>query len=253
MTKLPGGRIDYTGQTFGYWTALYPVTKEKYKYYWHCRCKCGKEKDVLTTSLVNEKSKSCGCLRAEENQKRFLKDLTGQRFGKLTVIKKSFNRSPSGKLKWLCKCDCGNIKEFIGEDLYQNKISSCGCLKSKGENKILKILNENNIKYKYHYFVSECKFNNINSRGAEFDFCIYNSDNTFYFIEYDGIQHFAPKSEKGWNNSQNFLLTKEHDKIKNDYCLTHNIPLIRIPYTQIDNLSINDLILTTSNYIINKE
>ena len=37
-----------------------------------------------------------------------LVDLTGQRFGKLTVLKKAPSRN--GKVYWLCQCDCGNIK-----------------------------------------------------------------------------------------------------------------------------------------------
>ena len=37
--------------------------------------------------------------------------------------------------------------------------------------------------------------------------------------------------------------------MKNEYCIIHNIPLIRIPYTQLDSLSIEDLQLETSNFI----
>jgi hypothetical protein len=55
------------------------------------------------------------------------RDLTGQRFGKLFVLKKSPNKNPSGKIKWICKCDCGNVKEITGGDLVSGKIVSCGC------------------------------------------------------------------------------------------------------------------------------
>lgn len=49
-------------------------------------------------------------------------DLTGKRFGRLVVIKYA------GKLKWLCKCDCGTIKEVNGESLRRKQTQSCGCL-----------------------------------------------------------------------------------------------------------------------------
>ena len=52
-------------------------------------------------------------------------DLTGKRFGKLTVAKYL------GKSFWLCKCDCGNEKIIYGNSLKRGLSDSCGCLKSK--------------------------------------------------------------------------------------------------------------------------
>lgn len=58
------------------------------------------------------------------------KDLTGQRFGKLIVIKKMEN-DKDNKIKWLCKCDCGNIAIVSGKDLQRAHTKSCGCLHEK--------------------------------------------------------------------------------------------------------------------------
>lgn len=44
--------------------------------------------------------------------------------------------------------------------------------------------------------------------------------------------------------------TQKHDKIKNNWCKENNIPIIRIPYTKLHNIQIEDLLLDTSNYII---
>ena len=57
-------------------------------------------------------------------------DLTGQRFGKLTVIKFSKDvQSGNRKRKyWLCRCDCGNIKEVRTDCLTSGNVKSCGCL-----------------------------------------------------------------------------------------------------------------------------
>lgn len=57
-----------------------------------------------------------------------LNDLTGQRFGRLTVIRKA-----GGKplLKWLCRCDCGAEKIVLGQSLRNGDSQSCGCLQKE--------------------------------------------------------------------------------------------------------------------------
>lgn len=52
-------------------------------------------------------------------------DLTGRRFGKLVVL--SYTEVKKGQPHWLCKCDCGTIKEFNGHTLKQGGAISCGC------------------------------------------------------------------------------------------------------------------------------
>lgn len=52
-------------------------------------------------------------------------DLTGQRFGSLTVIKRDESRR--GKVYWICRCDCGNIKSVESYKLKTGNTSSCGC------------------------------------------------------------------------------------------------------------------------------
>lgn len=54
-------------------------------------------------------------------------DHTGKQQGKLTVLHKSKNRTGYGYIKWVCQCDCGNIKEISGAQL-QKGTKSCGCL-----------------------------------------------------------------------------------------------------------------------------
>jgi len=54
-----------------------------------------------------------------------LKDLTGQRFGRLTVIKRAENKY--GRATWLCQCDCGNQKEVQSWNLVSGQTKSCGC------------------------------------------------------------------------------------------------------------------------------
>ena len=56
------------------------------------------------------------------------KDLVGQVFGELTVLKKTDKRSSNGGVYWLCKCSCGNIKEILGQSLKNGRTKSCGCI-----------------------------------------------------------------------------------------------------------------------------
>lgn len=67
---------DITGKTFGKLKVLYVTdkksnTKNRCKI-WHCKCKCGNECDVLYSDLVNEKVKSCGCLKKEKIQELYV-------------------------------------------------------------------------------------------------------------------------------------------------------------------------------------
>ena len=67
------------------------------------------------------------------------KDVTGQRFGLLTVIKRVEN-DKQGNSRWLCQCDCGNIKIILGDSLKSGKTISCGCAHSE----ISKIMQKQN-------------------------------------------------------------------------------------------------------------
>jgi hypothetical protein len=56
-----------------------------------------------------------------------IKDLTGLKYGRLTVSK-YVSQNKSHNSLWLCKCDCGNEKIVPSPDLRQGKTKSCGCL-----------------------------------------------------------------------------------------------------------------------------
>ena len=55
-----------------------------------------------------------------------LKELSGQKFGKLTVIKRAGN-TEYGQPLWECKCDCGNTTFVCGQHLREQRVKSCGC------------------------------------------------------------------------------------------------------------------------------
>ena len=55
-------------------------------------------------------------------------DETGNVYSRLTVLEKDKERSPGGKIKWICQCDCGNIHSVMGHSLRSGNTKSCGCL-----------------------------------------------------------------------------------------------------------------------------
>lgn len=61
-----------------------------------------------------------------ETRHGLIKDMTGQRFGRLTV-KSLIPREGKKRRKWLCICDCGNERKVIRESLVTGYTSSCGC------------------------------------------------------------------------------------------------------------------------------
>lgn len=61
-------------------------------------------------------------------------DLTGQRFGRMTVLEYAGSYEfPCGTKKpmWICRCDCGKVCEVIGQNLLNGRTRSCGCLRSE--------------------------------------------------------------------------------------------------------------------------
>lgn len=56
-------------------------------------------------------------------------DLTGRKFGRLTVIRRVFPNAKHGHAMWECQCSCGQIKTILGHMLKSGKTKSCGCLK----------------------------------------------------------------------------------------------------------------------------
>ena len=59
-------------------------------------------------------------------------DLTGQKFGRLRVLNRGddyISSSGDKYVRWVCECECGNIKNIFGTCLRNGTTKSCGCLK----------------------------------------------------------------------------------------------------------------------------
>lgn len=215
--------IDLAGKIFGRLTAISLCPKSGWGIKWLCRCECGNERQILSSSLLNGKIKSCGC----RNVGGIPEDLTGQVYGNWLFLKIS-DRKSGEKLRWDCQCLlCGTIRPVVPSNIKSGTSFSCGCVKSKAEFTMSKILQENNVRF---------------DSQKKFDGCVYKSSLFFDFyipelnlcIETDGEQHYFPA--KMFGGEEGFKYRKMCDQIKNTYCFEHNINLLRIPYTQFHRL-----------------
>lgn len=236
---------DLTEQVFGRLTVLELDKQRPHKKgsccYWICECSCGNITSVRSSSLKDGAIQSCGCLQKEKVKKACMKNLKGQRFGKLVVLEEASIKKEQTGVVWKCLCDCGNISYVISSSLISGNTCSCGCLVSKGNMKIKNILSENNID-----FIPEYSFGDLVNPETNhilyFDFAIFQNQKISHLIEYDGIQHFF-KEPQGYFSVELIEKIRKSDILKNEYCKKNNIPLIRIPYTQYKTLSIRDLLL----------
>lgn len=230
--------IDISGQRFGKLIVI-GINKDYKNFnsnergsYWNCLCDCGNECIRSRDSLIKEGLHSCNhCLGKI--------DLTGERRNMLVAMY-PVRKSNNGTTVWHCKCDCGNEIDY--DTIQFNTRKSCGCTsqKSKGEIVIEQILKDNNIKYIFNkvYFKDL-----ILSSGylGRYDFILLDENNNPYrIIEFDGEQHY--KENPLFSNKATLQERQHNDKIKNQYALSHNIPLVRIPYYYLKRITLKTII-----------
>ena len=174
--------IDLMGQKFGRLTVIQRAGFDKRRNSnWLCKCECGTEKIIAGRSLRRGHTKSCGCLRREIARKRgyaSLIDLTGEKFGRLTVIRRIPNNK-SETAMWLCRCECRKETIVGGYSLRSDNTKSCGCLKDEligalnridfGVASMRSLINSYKIRAKKHgikYKLTEKQFANLTQKDC---------------------------------------------------------------------------------------
>lgn len=122
---------DYIGEKINKWIILSLDCKKGNKEFALAKCDCGNICSVNFYNLYTGKSKDCGCGRKESLSIVSVgESLVGMKFGKLTVIEEA-GRNKYKKVLYKCQCDCGNIKIAPASSLKIGTTLSCGCLQSK--------------------------------------------------------------------------------------------------------------------------
>ncbi len=116
--------IDLTGKRFNKLTVI-KRTKNKSSVagtYWDCKCDCGEIKSYRSDVLRKTNIQSCGCTLDHVE--------VGNKFGKLTVVKRLGRIKKGRSIFWRCECDCGSKKDMIlsSHIIREAKYRSCGCL-----------------------------------------------------------------------------------------------------------------------------
>lgn len=123
--------MDITGKRFGKLTVLHRESnKSNGRTCWLCQCDCGNQCVVTTHELQRGKTKSCGCYR-RELAVQTISDISGQQFGRLTVLYPTKKRDKKGSVYWHCRCECGNELDVTQDSLVYGNYRSCGCIKQE--------------------------------------------------------------------------------------------------------------------------
>lgn len=157
-------------------------------------------------------------------------DLTGQKFGKLTVLYRAPNMRKTKRttlVVWHCKCDCGNECDVIGMYLKNGHVKSCGCLQKE------KVI-ENNSKYKS----KTNKYDLSGDFGVGYTFNIDPTDplkkrNYFYFDleDYEKIKKYC------WGfNTYGYLIAHNKGSVEQNHIRLHNLIMENDPLYEIDHI-----------------
>jgi hypothetical protein len=126
ILKKRDKKQDLTGKVFGYLTVLDRDDSKTTREHWRCRCVCGNITTPERKRLIAGTTRSCGCLVTKlENYG----DLSGKKFGRLTVIKLAGTKN--NESVWQCLCSCGTIRYIRRASLTGGRTNSCGCIRNK--------------------------------------------------------------------------------------------------------------------------
>lgn len=233
------GGGDLVGKTFGYLTVIkLEGTQErsgKLERIWICKCKCGCLTSVSTYRLNSGHTTSCGC-KLHEQPYNFI-DETGNKYGRLTVLE-YVGRNNDGKTLWKCSCECGNIKITTGKSLRAGLCLSCGCLKSKGEEKISQLLRELKVNFTQQFYFDDLRdYDKERPLPLYFDFAIFDENKIKILIEYQGEQHI--KEIPFFDKYEELEKRQKRDKLKREYCKEKGIKLIEIFYEDFNKIDLD--------------
>ena len=192
------------------------ISKEFTEYHEHVttkdrlrgECKLCRNKQ---SKILHEKNKKIS--RPKKVHSNF-KDITGQKFGKLTAIERVGSKQYGKRHKvtlWKCLCDCGNYKTLTRSSLIKNALS-CGCIHGGYKQRKL----DSQLKNLYKRHKKDCKYRNYTSDLNLEDFNKLISNNCYYCnIEPKQISRPGKSCTKEWIE-KGILLYNGIDRIDNN-------------------------------------
>lgn len=126
--------LELQGKKFGKLVATRRTPQKENGYFmWECKCECGGFIRVSSKKLQRGTVTDCGCVpKTKVLNGSIAEDITGQRFGLLTAVRRE--KSKGGKTQWLCVCECGHTKIAETSMLKAGKTWHCGCATGRMKN-----------------------------------------------------------------------------------------------------------------------
>lgn len=208
---------------------------------------CNKHKDygIQTVSYSNFKKQPFTCRLCSSEHLSKVKTLSNDDFIQRVNETHPYItiHSKYGGKNSIMNCSC-NICNYEWKTramnlMYETRGGCPNCVGSAGEIRIKNFLDENSIKYAREYTFDDLRgdFN----RCLRFDFAIFDAnENLLMLCEFDGSQHYEPsKFNMKYTDEQaleNYEKMQRYDEMKNEYCKSHGIKLLRIPYNRYRNI-----------------
>lgn len=210
-----------------------------------CQCECGNYTMINLQDFIEGRVKSCGCYSNEVKTQRCVDAAID-----FTLPERNINPfykyiAPTQERKYgqvVWEIECRTCKQHYyeapGELISEKRThgsNPCQCYRkhSVGVQKIISILQENNIPFEMEKTFKTCVSPKNNLLPFDFFLPTYN-----ILIEYDGQQHYKICFGQ---DEKKLQLQKEYDAIKTQWCIDNNIKLIRIPYFN-QKIKIKDLL-----------
>lgn len=216
------------------------------------KCKCGNEFKTTFDSYKNGGKRQCNeCSklisnRTKQSRKRSRnkKSTAPYTYEEVQRIINSTNgctllseQYVGVKTNLVIRCKCGELFKTTF-DCFRSKnkfrCGKCSGKQSAGETRIENWLLSKGVKFQKQYRIRGCR----HKKPLPFDFAIFKDDLLECLVEYDGEQHFRPYrfQDNQLMEYVKFKKVQERDEIKNNYCKDNNIKLVRIPYTNLNNI-----------------
>lgn len=187
--------------------------------------KCGSVYLVAPSSFISRKGGCSKCSRKlNKNIGMFKKDvfeMVGMEYSVIGEFKTTADKI------LMQHNDCGNQWSITPSNFLYSGRRCPKCQFSRGEKTISNQLEYRNVIYEPQKRFKDCK----NEAMLPFDFYIVLNE-SHLLVEYDGDYHFYSRRF----GIESLIKTQTNDKIKNQYCIDNNIPLLRIPYWEQSNL-----------------
>ena len=236
------------------------------------RIKTGAQGGIIyETGNYDAGVRSCGCkqrksFKAANTQGVTISKHIDTTYGGASIIAETDYVDSNRSKIVLCQCTkCSNIFPTTR----RSSKKTCGCtqgspysgnlddyrenhkIKSSGERHISKILDALKIKYTTEKKFNDCLGDN-DFTALPFDFYIEDvNTGKKLIIEVDGEQHFHANSFHG--GEKGFEKRRRYDLIKDKYCFSNNISLIRLPYSEVFNITKNNFSTKFKEFIITPE